>query len=163
MSLLDDFARPCVLLDKSRVRTASGYITTWAEGAEFYNYQALDTSMEARRAEKEGVTSVYSVLVQQSVPIEYNDFFRDKTTGETYRVTSEPMARKPHARPASISSISRQKRRRYRHDKGQALQEWFSQFLTAYSASSVPDDAVFRGSRMSLLRARGTAEKSGLR
>ena len=27
--------------------------------------------------------------------------------------------------------------------KGQALQEWFSQFLTAYSTSSVPDDAVF--------------------
>ena len=89
MSLLDDFARPCVLLDKSRVPDGeSGYITTWTEGAEFYNYQALDTSMEARRAEKEGVTSVYSVLVQQSVPIEYNDFFRDKTTGETYRVTS---------------------------------------------------------------------------
>ena len=95
MSLLDDFARPCVLLDKSRVPDGeSGYITTWAEGAEFYNYQALDTSMEARRAEKEGVTSVYSVLVQQSVPIEYNDFFRDKTTGETYRVTAEPRAKK---------------------------------------------------------------------
>lgn len=58
--------------------------------------------MEARRAEKEGVTSVYSVLVQQSVPIEYNDFFRDKTTGETYRVTSEPTA-KQSPRSASFS------------------------------------------------------------
>lgn len=103
MSLLDDFARPCVLLDKTRVPDGeSGYITTWAEGAEFYNYQALDTSMEARRAEKEGVTSVYSVLVQQSVPIEYNDFFRDKTTGETYRVTSEPTA-KQSQRSASFA------------------------------------------------------------
>lgn len=95
MSLLDDFARPCVLLDKSRVPDgAGGFETTWVDGVEFSNYQALDTSMEARRAEKEGVTSVYSVLVQQSVPIEYNDFFRDKTTGETYRVTSEPVAKK---------------------------------------------------------------------
>lgn len=95
MSLLDDFARPCVLLDKTRVPDGeSGYITTWTEGAEFFNYMALDTSMEARRAEKEGVTSVYSVLVQQSVPIEYNDFFRDKATGETYRVTSEPEDKK---------------------------------------------------------------------
>lgn len=91
MSLLDDFARPCVLLEKSRTPDgAGGYITTWTDGAEFMNYQALDTSMEARRAEKEGVTSVYSVLVQKAVPIDYNDFFRDKTTGETYRVTSEP-------------------------------------------------------------------------
>lgn len=69
---------------------AGGYITTWTEGAEFLNYQALDTSMEARRAEKEGVTSLYSALVNRDVPIEYNDFFRDRDTGETYRVTSEP-------------------------------------------------------------------------
>lgn len=69
---------------------AGGYITTWTEGAEFLNYQALNTSMEARRAEKEGVTSLYSALVNRDVPIEYNDFFRDRDTGETYRVTSEP-------------------------------------------------------------------------
>ena len=36
---------------------AGGYIVAWAEGAEFFNYQALDTSLEARRAEKERVTS----------------------------------------------------------------------------------------------------------
>ena len=71
---------------------AGGYIVAWAEGAEFLNYQALDTSMEARRAEKEGVTSVYSALVNQSVPIEYNDYFRDTSTGNTYRVTSTPAA-----------------------------------------------------------------------
>lgn len=91
MSLLDDFAHECVLMEKTRVSDgAGGYITTWTEGATFANYQALDTSMEARRAEKEGVTSVYSALVNRDVPIEYNDFFRDKETGETYRVTSEP-------------------------------------------------------------------------
>lgn len=91
MSLLDDFARECVLMEKTRSPDgAGGYITTWTEGAVFTNYQALDTSMEARRAEKEGVTSVYSALVNKDVPIEYNDFFRDKETGETYRVTSEP-------------------------------------------------------------------------
>ena len=71
MSLLDDFARPCVLLEKSRTPDgAGGYVTIWTDGAEFANYQMLDTSMEARRAEKEGVTSVYSVLVQKAVPID---------------------------------------------------------------------------------------------
>lgn len=91
MSLLDDFARPCVLLEKSRQADGEGgYITTWEDGVEFLNYQALDTSMEARIAEKEGVTSAYSALVNQNVPIEYNDYFRDTTTGETYRVTSDP-------------------------------------------------------------------------
>ena len=91
MSLLEDFARTCVLMEKTRTPDgAGGYITTWTDGAEFLNFQALDTSMEARRAEKEGVTSLYSALVTRDVPIEYNDFFRDRDTGETYRVTSEP-------------------------------------------------------------------------
>lgn len=91
MSLLDDFARPCVLLEKTRQPDGEGgYIVTWSEGAEFTNYQSRDTSMEARIAEKQGVTSVYSALVDTSVPIEYNDYFRDKETGATFRVTSRP-------------------------------------------------------------------------
>lgn len=91
MSLLDDFARTCVLMERTRKPDGEGgYITTWQEGAEFLDYRALDTSMEARRAEQEGVTSVYSVLTRQDVPIEYGDFFKDKETGITYRVTSNP-------------------------------------------------------------------------
>lgn len=90
MSLLDDFARPCVRMEKQRVPDgAGGFLVRWTEGAVFTNHQAMDTSMEARRAEKEGVTSLYSVLVDKAVPIGYNDVFKDKATGETYRVTSE--------------------------------------------------------------------------
>lgn len=91
MSLLDDFARPCVLMEKTRVPDGEGgYTVSWAEGVAFDNYQALDSSMEARRAEKEGVTSLYSALVDKTLPIEYNDYFKDTTTGLTYRVTSNP-------------------------------------------------------------------------
>lgn len=91
MSLLDDFGRSCVLLEKTRTDDGEGgYTVAWADGITFTNHQALDTSMEARRAEKEGVTSVYSALVDKAVPIEYNDYFRDTATGETYRVTSNP-------------------------------------------------------------------------
>ena len=64
MSLLNDFARPCVLMEKTRVEDGEGgYTLDWKDGVSFQNYQALDTSMEARRAETEGVTSVYSALV----------------------------------------------------------------------------------------------------
>ena len=103
MSLLNDFARPCVLMEKHREPDgAGGYVTTWTEGAAFSNYQALDTSMQARRAEKEGVTSVYSALVDKAVPIEYGDYFRDVETGTTYRVTSNP-EEKQAPRSASFS------------------------------------------------------------
>ena len=91
MSLLNDFARPCVLMEKTRVPDGEGgYTIDWTDGATFQNYQALDTSMEARRAEKEGVTSVYSALVDKALPIEYGDYFKDTETGLTYRVTSNP-------------------------------------------------------------------------
>ena len=91
MSLLSDFARSCVLMKKARVPDGEGgYTLDWTEGATFQNYQALDTSMEARRAEKEGVTSVYSALVDKALPIEYGDYFKDTETGLTYRVTSNP-------------------------------------------------------------------------
>lgn len=101
MSLLTDFGKPCVILEKTRLPDGDGgYITDWQDGAEFMNYQALDASMEARRAEKEGVTSVYSALVDLSVPIEYGDYYRDKETGLTYRVTSNPEEKKA---PASAS------------------------------------------------------------
>ena len=91
MSLLSDFARTCVLMEKTRAPDGEGgYTIDWKDGVSFQNYQALDTSMEARRAEKEGVTSVYSALVDKAIPIEYGDYFKDTETGLTYRVTSNP-------------------------------------------------------------------------
>lgn len=91
MSLLDDFAHPCVLMEKTREEDgAGGYYVSWAEGIAFQNFQAQDTSMEARRAEKEGVTSTYSALVNKDLPIDYYDVFKDTETGLTYRVTSIP-------------------------------------------------------------------------
>ena len=91
MSLLNDFARPCVLMENTRIPDGEGgYTVDWAEGATFQNYQALDTSMEARTAEKQGVTSVYAALVDKAVPIEYGDYFKEKESGTVYRVTSHP-------------------------------------------------------------------------
>lgn len=105
MSLLDDFAKKCVLFDKARTPDGEGgYKVVWTEGAEFLNYSALNSTMDARRAEKEGVTSLYSVLVDKSVPIEYMDYFRDKETGFTYRVTSNPQEQKA---PKSAGSVIR--------------------------------------------------------
>lgn len=94
MSLFEDFGRTCVLMEKTRVPDGEGgYLTTWKPGVEFLDFMSLDTSMEARRAEKEGVTSVYSVLVKKDVPLEYGDYFRDVESGTTYRVTSNPQER----------------------------------------------------------------------
>lgn len=95
MSLLDDFKRPCVLMEKFRTPDGEGgTITVWTEGAAFDNYQALDQSMQARIAEKQGVTSLYSALVAANFPIVFGDYFKDTQTGETYRVTGNPEEKK---------------------------------------------------------------------
>lgn len=91
MSLLEQFGHKCAIMEKQRVDDgAGGWTTVWKEGVEFDNYQSRDTSMEARRAEQENVTSLYSALVRSDLPIEYGDFYKDKETGLTYRVTSNP-------------------------------------------------------------------------
>lgn len=107
MSLLDDFARDCTLLDKTRQPDGEGgYTIAWTDGATFKNYFTLDTSMQARAAEKQGVTSVYSALVDKDVPIEYGDFYRDNSTGTTYRVTSDPEEKKaPESASAGLRRL----------------------------------------------------------
>ena len=88
---LDDCGKICVFKEKTRTPDGEGgYYIEWTDGAEFTVYQSLDTSMEARTAEKQGVTSVYSVLVDKAVPIEYGDYFKEKESGTIYRVTSHP-------------------------------------------------------------------------
>lgn len=105
MSLLEDYQRPCILMEKVREPDgAGGYYTEWTDGILFYNHQALDTSMQARIAEKQGVTSLYTCLVDVSVPIEFGDYYRDMETGQTFHVTSNP-----DEKPAPASSTLKMK------------------------------------------------------
>lgn len=90
MSLIDDFMDKCIMLNK--VTTADGYggyITTWADGAEFDAAITFDTSMEARTADKAGVTSLYTVTTTRALTLEYHDVFRRVRDGKVFRVTSD--------------------------------------------------------------------------
>lgn len=101
MSLLDAFARNCVLMKKTSVPGMEGGCSTvWSEDLQFLNYQAMDRSMEARVAEQLGVSSVYSALVDRDLPVHYGDYFKDRQTGWIYRVTSRPEEKQA---PASAS------------------------------------------------------------
>lgn len=105
--LLDAFAHKCVLMEKTRNPDGEGgFLTTWTDGVEFDNYQAMDSSMQARRAEQEGVTSVFSALVAKDVPIEFGDYYKDVETGVTYRVTSNPVEKEaPKSASLAIKAL----------------------------------------------------------
>lgn len=90
MSLLTEAMDTCVYLNKQvQPDGYGGTITVWAEGAEFLAAITFDTSIEARRAEAQGVTSLYTVTTSKAITLEYHDVFRRVSDGKVFRVTSD--------------------------------------------------------------------------
>lgn len=90
MSLIDDWKDTCIMVEKRRVPDgAGGFYTTWVDGAEFVAAITFNSSMEARRAEKEGVTSLYTVTTDKNAMLQYHDVFRRVKDGKIFRVTSD--------------------------------------------------------------------------
>lgn len=90
MSLLSEAMEKCIILNKQTVADGyGGYITTWSDGAEFDAAIVFDTSMQARTAEKQGVTSLYTITTGKSLTLEYHDVFRRVRDSKIFRVTSD--------------------------------------------------------------------------
>lgn len=90
MSLLSQAMSDCVFLNKSVVDDGyGGRITNWTEGAKFKAAIVFNSSIEARIAEKQGVTSLYTVTIHKDFMLDYNDVFRRVKDGKTFRVTSD--------------------------------------------------------------------------
>lgn len=90
MSLLDEAMEKCIYLDKTTAPDGyGGTAISWQEGAEFYAAIVFDTSMEARVADKQGVTSLYTITTRKNLTLEYHDVFRRVRDGKIFRVTSD--------------------------------------------------------------------------
>jgi len=90
MSLLDAAMESFIMLDK---RTApdgyGGILTTWVDGAEFKAAASYDTSMQARVAGVQGVTSLYTITTARGVNLQYHDVVKRLRDGKIMRVTSD--------------------------------------------------------------------------
>ena len=90
MSLLSDAMETCVLMDKrTEADGYGGYRTTYVAGASFQAAIVFDTSMQARIAEKQGVTSTYTVTTSRALTLEYHDVFKRLRDNKVFRVTSD--------------------------------------------------------------------------
>lgn len=90
MSLLTEQMEACVMLNKQTQPDGyGGYITTWADGAQFQAAIVFDTSIEARAAEKQGVSSLYTITTTKALTLEYHDVFRRVRDSKIFRVTSD--------------------------------------------------------------------------
>lgn len=90
MSLLSEAMTTCVILNKQTVADGyGGYDITWVDGAEFKAAIVLDSSMEARIGEKQGVTALYTVTTPKALNLQYHDVFRRVEDSKIFRVTSD--------------------------------------------------------------------------
>lgn len=90
MSLIDEMKTLCVFMEKKRMPDGEGgYITQWTEGAELEAAITFNSSMQARVAEKSGVTSLYTVTVDKAIQLEYHDVIKRLSDRKVFRITSD--------------------------------------------------------------------------
>lgn len=90
MSLLTDQMADCIMLEKRTTEDGyGGYVTEWVQGVQFKAAIPVDTSIEARTAERQGVTSLYTVTTSKALTLEYHDVFKRLRDGKIFRVTSD--------------------------------------------------------------------------
>jgi hypothetical protein len=91
MALIDNMMDACVILNKAKVSDGEGGFTTeWSEGAEIRAAIVRDSTMTARIAEKDGVTSVYTITTRKDeMELEFHDVLKRLKDGLILRVTSD--------------------------------------------------------------------------
>lgn len=90
MSLLSEAMENCIMLDKTTTDDGYGGISVeWKEGASFSAAIVFDTSIQARIAAQEGVTSRYTVTTAKAVTLQFNDYFKRLSDGKMFKVTSD--------------------------------------------------------------------------
>ena len=89
MSLLNSAMTPCIMMDKAtRPDGQGGIVHTWTDGAEIDAAIVFESSVQARTAEKQGVTSLYTVTVSKAVQLDFHDVIRRLSDGKILRITS---------------------------------------------------------------------------
>ena len=84
-SMMDD----CIMQDKVTVPDEMGGFTpTWIDGAPFKAAIIKNNTIDAKSAEKQGVTEIYKVPVEKGIQLDFHDVFKRLKDGAVFRVTS---------------------------------------------------------------------------
>jgi hypothetical protein len=49
----------------------------------------MDSTLQARVAESEGMKAIYTVTTERAMPLDFHDVFRRVSDGQVFRVTSD--------------------------------------------------------------------------
>ena len=95
MSLLSDSMEDFIMMDRTTMPDSyGGYTSVWRDGAVFKAAAVLDTSIQARIGEKQGVTALYTITTSKVLCVGMGDI-------------GSNVARKMHALGAEVIGIRR--------------------------------------------------------
>lgn len=90
MSLLMEAMETCRIIDKVTSNDGYGGIkTSWIPGASIRAAIVFNTSMQARIADHQGVSDLYTITTNKSVVLQYHDIIKRVSDGKVFRITSD--------------------------------------------------------------------------
>lgn len=109
MSLLDEYKEDFSYMDKVHTRDEEGNtIVTWEQSeALFKAALRFDNSIQAKRAQAEGVQDLYTIITDKSIDLEFNDVVKRIKDGTIFRVTTSGKDNKtPDSASLNMRSVS---------------------------------------------------------
>ena len=90
MSLLEESFEKFTVLNKVKIPDEyGGTKTKYVDGIDIYGAMIFDSSMQARIAGAQGVSSVYTLTTKKNVMLEYHDVIRRARDNKVFRITSD--------------------------------------------------------------------------
>lgn len=110
MRLYEKMMEPCILMAETQTEDGEGgYRTEWTERTKIQAAIVKDTSMTARVAEKEGVTSTFTVTTPRNTVLVFHDVIKRVSDGRYFRVTSDRDVTSPNVSSIGIAQVSAEK------------------------------------------------------
>ena len=108
MSLLDEAFEPFTIIDKRTVADGyGGFITEWIDGAEIRAAVVLDTSMQARIGEAQGVKNVYTIVTKKNINLQPRDIIRRNSDSKMFRISTDGYDKKtPNSAELNMRTVT---------------------------------------------------------
>jgi hypothetical protein len=89
MNLIESMMEPFVYLNRVKVDdSVGGYKDEYQEGVKFDAAVIKNTSTQAVIAEKNGISEIFTIVVNKTLSLEYHDVIKRLSDGAIFRVTS---------------------------------------------------------------------------
>lgn len=92
MNIIEAQFKPFVMMSRDYIPDGEGGFmptSVWRDGTEFQAATRIDSSMVAKIAQSQGVTSVITIYTKKSVTLKFNDVVKDVKSGVVYKITSD--------------------------------------------------------------------------